>query len=208
MYHPLKRLVDIVGSLIGIVLFSPFFLVISLFIYFVSPGPVLADIPDRVGKNRKMFRFYKFRTMIPNAHQYLLDNPKFFEAYKKNNYKLDNDPRWIRGARVLRRYSLDELPQFFNVLRGDMSMVGPRAYYAFELEGQQKVYPDSRKYVKKLLTVKPGITGPWQVGGRSELTFLERSKIDAKYAENRSLLYDLAIIAKTPFAMLSGKGAV
>ena len=208
LYQSQKRILDILGSIFGIILFSPLMLFFSICIFLVSPGPVLADIPHRVGKNRKPFRMYKFRSMILNAHQYLLDHPDFYEEYKKNDYKVVNDPRWLPGASLMRKYSLDELPQFFNVLKGEMSLVGPRAYYPFELKDQQKVYPESKPYVEKLLTTKPGLTGPWQVGGRSELNFVDRVKLDASYADNDSIIYDLKIIARTPLAMLSGKGAV
>jgi len=108
----------------------------------------------------------------------------------------------------LRRFSLDELPQIFNVLRGEMSLVGPRAYYPDELESQQRVFPQSRQHVKQLLQVKPGITGYWQVTGRSEVNFDKRVKMDADYAQHQSLWQDVVIILKTPWAMISGKGAL
>jgi len=165
MYPVAKRLVDIGGGCLGLLFFSPIIIALSIYIMIVSPGPVFADIPHRVGKDNKRFRMYKFRSMIPNAHQYLLDNPKLYEEYKKNDYKLDNDPRWLPGAKFIRKYSLDELPQFINVIRGEMSLIGPRAYYPFELESQQEKHPEAIPYVKKLLTIKPGVTGPWQVGG-------------------------------------------
>jgi len=179
----------------------------ALYIKLVSPGPVFADIPKRVGRNGKKFRMYKFRSMIPNAHKWLLRHPELYEEYKRNSYKLENDPRIIKGGKLMRRMSIDELPQFINVLRGDMSLVGPRAYFPFELRDQQRTFPESRPYVKKLLTVKPGITGPWQVGGRSEIGFVERTKMDAAYAERRSVLYDLYILLKTPFAVIQARGA-
>ena len=108
----------------------------------------------------------------------------------------------------MRKHSLDEIPQLVNVLRGEMSLVGPRAYYPDELSNQQKKYPETRKLVKKVLSVKPGITGYWQVGGRSEINFDKRVKMDADYVRRRSILEDLVIIAKTPWAMISGKGAL
>jgi len=108
----------------------------------------------------------------------------------------------------LRQYSLDELPQAFNVLRGEMSIVGPRAYYPDELEHQQVVYPETKQFVQEILKVKPGITGYWQVTGRSEINFDERVKMDAEYADQKSIIYDILIILRTPWAMISGKGAV
>lgn len=202
-----KRLIDIAISVACIILFSPLMLLVAVYIKVVSPGPILADIPDRLGHFGKPFRLYKFRSMIPNAHQYLVEHPNLYKEYVNNGYKLPNDPRFIPGAIFLRKSSLDELPQFFNVLKGEMGIVGPRAYYAFELEDQQKKYPESRKHVEKLLTAKPGITGPWQVGGRSKISFPERAKLDADYAVRKSILYDFKIMLKTPLAVLQAKGA-
>ena len=149
--------------------------------------------------------------MISNAHQLLQTDPKFkklFEEYKENSYKLKEDPRITKVGKWLRRFSLDELPQIFNVLKGDMSMVGPRAYYPDELENQQKVYPETIKYVEEILKAKPGITGFWQVTGRSEVNFDKRVKMDVDYVRKQSVLDDIIIILKTPWAMLSGKGAL
>lgn len=205
-----KRLIDIIGSVIAIILFWPLMLATSIHIKRVSPdGPVFADMPKRCGKNCEEFTFFKFRSMIPNAHQWLLDHPEFYKRYKENSFKIpgEEDPRIIPGGVFIRKYSIDELPQFFNVLMGDMSIVGPRAYFPFELEEQLKKYPEAREYVDLLSTVKPGITGPWQVTGRSEIGFLERVKIDANYAKRRSILYDIGVILKTPFVVISKRGA-
>ena len=206
-YEIAKRLLDIVGAAVGLVLFSPVMLLTAIYIKLVSQGPVFADIPERIGKDSKKFRMYKFRSMITNAHAYLLQNPELYEEYKKNSYKLENDPRIIKGGNFIRRTSIDELPQFINVLKGDMSLVGPRAYFPFELRDQQVEFPQTRPYVEKLLTIKPGITGPWQVGGRSQINFVERAKMDAGYASRRSILYDLHIVLETPLAVLQAKGA-
>ncbi len=210
LYKVGKRLIDIVGSIIGIFLFWPLMLVTAIHIKRVSSkGPVLADIPKRRGKGGKEFTFLKFRSMIPKAHQWLLDRPKLHEEYVKNNYKIaaEEDPRVIPGGVFMRKYSVDELPQFFNVLKGDMSIVGPRAYYPFEVEEQLKKHPEASVYIEKLSKVKPGITGAWQVGGRSEIGFLDRVKMDAEYADKRSLLYDLWVILKTPYVVITKKGA-
>lgn len=191
--------------------FTPIVVIAIIAIKISSPGPVFADTPKRVGKNGKFFKMFKFRTMIINAHHMLRRNPKYrhlFEQYKRNSYKLRDDPRVTKIGRWLRRHSIDEIPQFINVLKGDMSLVGPRAYYPDELEDQQKKYPHTRKLVKEVLSVKPGITGVWQVSGRSEVNFDKRIAIDAEYVRRKSILYDLYIIAKTPWAMISGKGAV
>ena len=210
LYKVGKRLIEIVGSIIGIFLFWPLMLVTAIHIKRVSPkGPVLADIPKRRGKGGKEFTFLKFRSMIPKAHQWLLDRPKLHEEYDKNNYKIasEDDPRVILGGVFMRKYSVDELPQFFNVLKGDMSIVGPRAYYPFEVEEQLKKHPEASVYIEKLSKVKPGITGAWQVGGRSEIGFLDRVKMDAEYADKHSLLYDLWVILKTPYVVITKKGA-
>jgi len=211
MYEFLKRLMDVVGSIIALVLFFPIFLGAALWIKIVSPnGPVFADIPMRVGKNKKPFRFYKFRSMFPNAHDYLMKNPDLYKKYVENNYKLnaEEDPRLIKGGIFLRKYSVDELPQFINVLKGEMSIVGPRAYYFFEIEEQAKKFPDTVELIEKAVSIKPGITGPWQVSGRSEIGFVERVKMDAKYAEKRSILYDIWVVLKTPYVVLTKKGAI
>ena len=207
----IKRIIDILGSLLGIVLFSPIMILTSIWIKIVSPGgPVLADIPNRVGKDKKPFRFYKFRSMYPNAHELLKKDAELYDKYVKNNYKLsaDEDPRLIKGGKFLRKSSIDETPQFFNVLKGEMSIVGPRAYYFDEIEDQLKRFPEARKYVDEVMKVKPGITGLWQVSGRSDIGFVDRVKLDAEYAKKMSLLYDLMIILKTPYVVLTGKGAI
>jgi len=210
VYFFLKRLIDIVLGSILLVVLSPVMLLTAIAIKLDSKGPVLADIPPRVGKDGKLFRLYKFRSMIVNAHQLLRTDPKFkalYEEYKKNSFKLKEDPRVTRVGKFIRRYSIDELPQFVNVLKGEMSIVGPRPYYPDELEEQQRVYPHTKKYVKEALTVKPGITGLWQVSGRSDVNFDERIKLDAEYARKKSLLLDIIILLKSPWAVLSGKGA-
>lgn len=198
---------DIMASIVCLTMFSPIMLVTAVYIKLISPGPVFADIPERVGKNSKKFRMYKFRSMIANAHDYLLQHPDLYAEYKRNSYKLEDDPRIIRGGNFIRKTSIDELPQFINILKGDMSLVGPRAYFPFELRDQQQVFPESRPYVDKLLKIKPGLTGPWQVGGRSQINFVERAKMDAEYATRRSILYDWSIVLKTPLAVLQAKGA-
>lgn len=210
LYEVAKRVLDIAFSMGLILLFLPIILIIALAIKLDSKGPIFADIPERVGKNGKLFKMFKFRSMIQNAHEILRQNPKYaelFSEYKRDSYKLKDDPRVTRIGHFIRRHSLDEVPQFFNVLRGDMSIVGPRAYYPDELRDQQKKYPYTRDSVKVVLSVKPGITGFWQVTGRSEINFDKRIKMDAQYVRKRSILYDLGIILKTPWAMISGKGA-
>jgi len=208
LYSFSKRLVDIVGSILGIIILSPLLLLVAIAIKIDSPGPILADTPMRVGKDGKLFKMYKFRSMVQNAQQLLDNNPKLLAEYKKNSYKIFNDPRVTRVGKVIRRFSIDELPQFFNILKGDMSLVGPRAYYPYELEEQQQKYPSARKFVKIILSGKPGVTGLWQVSGRSEINFDKRVKMDAKYVTRRSLIYDFWIMLKTIPAVISGRGAI
>ena len=199
-YETAKRILDVLVAILLLIVFTPVFIVAPILIKLDSPGPVFADIPKRVGKNKRLFRMYKFRTMIANAHQLLKTDPKFrrlYEEYKKHSYKLKEDPRVTRVGMFLRRFSLDELPQVFNVLRGEMSIVGPRAYYSDELEEQQKVYPETKKYVTELLKIKPGITGHWQVTGRSEINFDKRVKMDAYYARRKSILQDIITVSYT-----------
>jgi len=207
----LKRLLDIFLSLILIVFFSPLSLVIALLIKLDSPGPIFADVPERVGENGRKFKMYKFRSMIANAHYLLRTDKRFkklYEEYKRGNYKLRDDPRVTRIGRFIRKHSLDEIPQLLNVLKGEMSLVGPRAYYQDELFYQQKKFPHTQSFFKKVLSVKPGITGLWQVSGRSNLDFEKRIALDASYVDNLSLVNDIKIILKTPWVMISGKGAV
>jgi lipopolysaccharide/colanic/teichoic acid biosynthesis glycosyltransferase len=211
VYDFLKRTMDILLTLILLIIFMPIIITVSIAIKLSSPGPVLADTPERVGKDGKKFKMYKFRSMVQNAHQLLREDPKFaqlYNKYKKSSYKLKDDPRITPIGRFIRKHSLDEVPQFFNVLKGDMSIVGPRAYYPDELQDQQKKYPHTRKAVKIVISIKPGITGIWQVSGRSGINFEKRIQLDAQYVKKRSILYDILIIIKSPWAMISGKGAL
>jgi len=210
-YEATKRLIDIIFSTVLLIIFSPIIIVVAIAIKYDSKGPILADTPERVGKNGKPFKMYKFRSMIENAHEILRENPKFskfYDQYKKGSYKLKDDPRITRVGHFIRKHSLDEVPQLVNILNGEMSLVGPRAYYPDELRDQQKEYPKTRQSVKVVLSVRPGLTGYWQVSGRSEINFDKRIEMDALYVRKRSIVYDLLIVFKTPWAMVSGKGAL
>lgn len=214
-YDFTKRVMDIVGSAVLIVIFLPIFAIFALLIMFTSYGPVFYS-PERVGKNGRIFKMLKFRSMrmykingrITHAREYLETNPKLKKEYQKNSFKLQNDPRITSIGKVVRRLSIDELPQLINVLKGDMSLVGPRAYQKDELSHQQKVYPHTKKFVSMILKARPGASGPWQVSGRSFINFDKRVEMDAQYVTRRSILYDLWIIIKTPVAMISGNGAI
>ena len=208
MFDFTKRFIDIIGSLIGIIVFLPVMLFVAIYIKLVSPGgSVIADTIGRVGYKGREFKLLKFRSMIPNAQAWLESQPELFKKYKENNFKLDPDPRLIPGGKFIRKYSLDELPQFFNILVGEMSIVGPRAYFKFELEEQVKKHPETKQDILDMQNAKPGLTGVWQTSGRSSVGFVERIKMDAGYSRKRSILYDILIIVKTPLVVIFGKGA-
>lgn len=215
LYDAARRTIDIIGSLIALIIFSPVFLLVMILIKVTSQGPVFFT-PQRVGKYGKLFRMLKFRSMymyeidgqMVHAQKYLEKSPKLMKAYQKNSFKLKNDPRITPVGKIIRRLSLDELPQLLNVLVGDMSLVGPRAYQKDELDHQQKVYPHTKKFVQIILRNRPGASGPWQVSGRSFINFDKRVAMDADYVRRRSILYDLKVIIKTPIAMITGEGAI
>ena len=210
-YEAAQRTIDILFSVVIMMIFFPIIIAIMIAIKLDSKGPVFADTPQRVGKNGKLFKMYKFRSMVENAHEMLRENPeyqKLYDTYKKGSYKLKNDPRITGVGHFIRKHSLDEIPQFINILKGEMSIVGPRAYYPDELRDQQKKYPHTVDPVKIVLSVRPGVTGFWQVSGRSEINFDKRIQMDASYVKKRAIVRDLWIIAKTPWAMVSGRGAL
>lgn len=200
-----KRLLDIAAASVLAIIFSPLWAFVPLLIALDSPGPILFFQP-RVGKNGKLFRILKFRSMIIDADDLLWKNPQYKnlrEQFQRHDWKLEHDPRITRVGRILRKLSIDEFPQVFNVLKGDMSFVGPRAYREKELVTQQKKYPHTKTLIEQALKTKPGITGLWQVSGRNDVPFDKRVLIDAEYAQRRSLLEDIWILLKTPKAMLS-----
>lgn len=214
-YDFAKRVIDIIGAIIGLILLSPVFLVAAVVIELESVGPIIYT-PARVGRDGKLFKMYKFRSMkiyriagqIVHADEYLKTKAQLFEKYKASGYKLSKDPRFTRIGSFLRKSSIDELPQLVNILKGEMSLVGPRAYLTEELKEQQKVYPETAPLVKTLLKAKPGLTGYWQVSGRSQIPFDKRIKMDVEYIKRRSIVYDFNIIIKTIPALATGKGAI
>jgi lipopolysaccharide/colanic/teichoic acid biosynthesis glycosyltransferase len=203
----LKRAMDIFGSLVALIAFLPALAIIALLIKLTSKGPVLF-CQKRVGQYGKEFNFFKFRTM------YVGNDPQIHREYVakliagggnleqgKGIYKLVNDPRITSLGRFLRKTSLDELPQFVNVLKNDMSLVGPRPPLPYEYE-RYKTW-----HKRRVLELKPGLTGLWQVEGRSRTTFDEMVRMDIKYANMSSLWMDIKILLQTPAAMFSGRGA-
>ena len=202
----IKRIFDIYFSISALILLTPIFILISFLIKLTDKGPIFFK-QIRPGLNGKPFTVYKFRTMYLNneeiLQEYLKKNPEAKEEWEKYRKLKTYDPRVTPIGRILRKFSLDELPQFFNVLKGDMSVVGPRPYIEKEFD-EYKVPQEIRQ---KLLSVKPGITGLWQVEKRNEATFEERINLDLKYIENQSFWLDMKIILKTIWVMLTGKGA-
>ena len=187
-----KRIFDIVFSLAVLILFSPLYLVLTLAIAISSPGPIFY-IQKRVGKNYKLFRCIKFRTMVDDADAVLasiMANSPELQSEFETNFKLKNDPRITPIGKFLRLTSLDEFPQFWNVLKGDMSVVGPRPLVPEEV----CKYGDR---MKKVLTIRPGITGLWQVSGRNDIPYPRRVQMDVYYVTARSWLMDFWIILKT-----------
>jgi lipopolysaccharide/colanic/teichoic acid biosynthesis glycosyltransferase len=177
--------------------------VVPVLIYLESGGPIIFK-HKRVGKDGKQFYLYKFRSMIPNADELLHKHDKeLLKKFKAGDWKIENDPRITKLGKVLRSLTIDEFPQLYNVLRGEMSMVGPRAYVKRELDEQTSRYPKTKKYKKIILSVKPGITGPWQTSGRNEIPFETRAKMDADYAKTKNIFHDLELLLRTPKAMLS-----
>lgn len=202
-YAEQKRVMDLAVAMFLLILFLPIWILIPLLIAIDSKGPIIFT-HKRVGKNGRPIYLYKFRSMVADADDILHNgDPKLLEEFKKGDWKLKNDPRITKLGKVLRALTIDEFPQLFNVIRGEMSMVGPRAYVARELEEQQQKYPETKELISQILSVKPGITGPWQTSGRNEVPFNVRAKMDAEYARQRSILRDILILIKTPQAMLS-----
>jgi len=201
-----KRTLDIFSSIFLLVLFSPIFLITAILIKKTSSGPVFFR-QKRVTRNKKEFWMYKFRSMyIGDNDKRLKENyPELWQKYKDAGWKLSmsEDPRITPIGKVIRSLSIDEFPQLVNVLIGDMSLVGPRAYREEELQEYAQKYPETKKYIKDIRSVKPGITGLWQTSGRNELNFTQRAKLDSFYIRNRSIRQELWIILKTPFAMFS-----
>jgi lipopolysaccharide/colanic/teichoic acid biosynthesis glycosyltransferase len=194
----LKRTMDLVGSMTLLLLTWPLFLIIALAIQLDSPGPVY--FRRRVaGQHGKPFDVLKFRSMVANAHELLLRDPELLERYRET-LKIENDPRITRVGRFLRRTSLDELPQLINVLRGDMSLVGPRMLGDIELARYAEA-------AEKVLTVKPGMAGLWAVTGRHTVSFDRRVELDLDYVENWSVWRDIKILLKCGIAVLSMVGA-
>jgi lipopolysaccharide/colanic/teichoic acid biosynthesis glycosyltransferase len=201
--HRTKRAVDFAGALSALLLLWPVMVVVALLIKFTSRGPILFQQARR-GYRGRIFNVLKFRTMTVDAEQRLVDLESSNESAGGVLFKLRNDPRVTPVGAFLRRYSLDELPQLINVLYGEMSLVGPRP---LQLRDCDKLRDTNPEAYHGRLRVLPGITGPWQVGGRSELDYSRMVDLDLAYVQNWSLGRDLAIICKTFLVVLLRKGA-
>ncbi|HOZ02968.1 MAG TPA: sugar transferase [Candidatus Woesebacteria bacterium] len=202
-YEVVKRVIDIIVASMLIVLFTPFWIIVPILIVLDSGRPAIFK-HKRVGRFGKEFELYKFRSMVRDADDLLhKHDSKLLEEFKNGDWKMRNDPRVTLVGKILRKLTIDEFPQLINVMRGEMSMVGPRAYLRKELEEQTKRYPETKQYLPLILAAKPGITGVWQTSGRNEIPFTKRAKIDSEYAQHQSITEDLLIILRTPKAMLS-----
>ena len=202
LYRFMKRLIDILVSFIALILLSPIFLIVSIMIKLDSKGPVFF-LQKRIGLNGKMFKLYKFRTMKLNADKELraiLANDEEARREYEENKKLENDPRITKVGNLIRKLSIDELPQLINILKGEMTLIGPRPYLYREKK-------DMGSYYKKIITVKPGLTGLWQVSGRSNVTFYARLKLDEEYIDNISIKNDIKIFFKTFIIIFKKEGA-
>ncbi|WP_022952943.1 sugar transferase [Leucothrix mucor] len=197
----LKRTVDCIGSLVLIIIFSPILAIIALLIRRDGGSSIYKQ--ERIGYGGKTFKCYKFRSMVMNSKQRLEEvlaaDPKAREEWE-NDFKLKNDPRITAIGNFLRKTSLDELPQLFNVLQGDMSLVGPRPVVPDEL-------PRYGALTQKYLSARPGMTGLWQVSGRNDVTYRERVSLDCYYIENWKLHTDFVLMLKTVTVIFHGKGA-
>lgn len=199
MYLGIKRGFDLIFSLIAFILLSPIFLLIILLIRIDSKGRAIYT-QERIGLNGKLFKLYKFRSMVLDADRVLfelLEKDELLALEYKVNKKLRNDPRVTRVGKVIRKLSLDELPQLLNVIKGDMSLIGNRPYLPREIEDMQPYYED-------IVKSKPGITGLWQTNGRSSTTFRNRCKMEAEYSSKMSLKMDIKIFFKTFYVMFKG----
>lgn len=208
IFYPFfKRLFDLIFSLCFITLLSPAYILIALLIKLDSKGPIFY-VGNRLGRGGKYIKVLKFRTMYVDAEKRLEEmlkaDPKMREEWEVFQ-KLQEDPRCTPIGRFLRRTSLDEFPQFFNVLKGDLSVVGPRPHFIFELE--ENDHSPLKKYAHLVLAVKPGITGLWQVSGRSRLSYEDRVELDSLYMKKQSFFYDLLVILKTIPIVLFSRGA-
>ena len=199
-YKYIKRMMDVILATIALVVLSPIFLIIAIAIKIESKGPVFFK-HTRIGKNGKIIKLYKFRSMVINAEELIKSfTPEQMKEYKEN-YKLTNDPRITKIGKFLRKTSLDELPQLFNIIKGDLSIIGPRPVVTDEL----KKYGTN---TEKFLSVTPGLTGYWAANGRSCTSYEQRMQMELYYIDNLSLKMDIKVFFKTIEAVIKREGAI
>ena len=202
-YRGIKRLFDIIVASVGLLALLPIAIVVKISYLASGDHEKIFFVQKRIGRNGKLFNFYKFRTMIPNADEelerLLRENRELKEEYRINK-KLSNDPRITKMGRILRRTSLDELPQVINILLSQMSVIGNRPYLPKEKD-------DMGVYYNTIVSTKPGLTGYWQVHGRSDVTFEKRVELETYYSEHCGLIMDIGIFFKTIKVVLFGRGA-
>lgn len=202
-YLVIKRIFDILISIIGLILLIPISLIIKVAYMCTGDFTSIFFVQERIGKNGKLFKFFKFRSMVPNADEILFRTMELDEIvaaeYSKNK-KLKDDPRVTKIGKLIRKLSIDEFPQFINVFLGKMSLIGNRPYLPREKQ-------DMGDYYEDIIKTKPGLTGYWQVSGRSNTTFEERLELEKEYSDKASLKIDLKIFFKTFAVVLFGKGA-
>ena len=200
IYSLFKRIFDVVSSTLLLIILSPLFLILIVLVKLDSKGPVFFG-HKRIGYKGETISVYKFRSMVQNAEEVLRNFTPEQKAEFEKNFKLDDDPRVTKIGAFLRKTSLDELPQLINIIKGDMSVVGPRPIV-------QKEVVKYGKYADKLFSIKPGLTGFWQANGRSDTTYDERVQMDMYYIDNRSTLLDMKILFKTVIAVIRKEGAI
>lgn len=198
-YLRIKRIFDVLASIAAMIVLAVPMLLIALCVCLDSPGPAVYT-QERIGERGKTFRIYKFRTMYKNADDLIRNFTPEQKAQWEKNFKLDEDPRITRVGRILRKSSMDELPQLLNIIKGELSLVGPRPVVAREVEK----YGDDKEL---FLSVTPGLTGYWQAYARSNCTYEERIQMELDYAQNANLLWDIQIIFATVGSVLTGRGA-
>lgn len=205
-YDIIKRVIDIFASLILAILFFPVWVIIPILQKLDYPEGPIFYFQERLGLNGRKFFLIKFRSMKQGADDFWFNQDEKSEKARKEGWKmtLKEDTRITRLGKIIRQTSIDEFPQILNILKGDMSLVGPRPIRPVEFDDAVKRYgPQIKKVIEESLSVKPGLSGPWQVSGRNDIPWNQRVYIDANYANRKSILYDIFIILKTPFAMIS-----
>ena len=201
-----KRAIDIAGSAGFIICFAPIYIAAAIAVFLQDfHNPIYSQ--ERVGRFGIVFTTYKFRSMVFNADQIMKQNVELYNQLRNDTNKVKDDPRITKIGKFIRKYSIDEFPQMFNIFLGQMSLVGPRPLRPDEYQLAIEKSAVNKELLDKILTVKPGLTGYWQTHGRSNIKFNDRMVMEADYATRKSILLDITIILRTPYAILKGEGA-